>query len=369
MPTNARAALIRGFNGNFSIEEIQLDDPQGSEVLIEVRAVGLCQSDAHLSSIDLGIPEPLLMGHEISGIITQVGEEAAGLEVGDHVVATLIQYCDNCTACLSDEVYRCERREHTLRAAADKPRITSGSAPVTQMFGTGGFANYALVHTHQVVKIPKNFPFPQAAVMACSTLTGAGAVFNTAKVRPGDSVAVIGAGGIGLNAINAARIAGAEIIIAVDLADEKLDLARSFGATHTINGGTEDAVRAVIELTGGGVDHAFEMIGLAPTSLQAIRMTRVAGDAYLVGLHKPGAELALDAMADIIQPQRTLHGIYMGSSNPQRDIPRYVEHYLAGRLELDGLVARELHIGQINEGFESMKNGGAVARSVITSFS
>ncbi|WP_404288001.1 zinc-binding dehydrogenase [Glutamicibacter arilaitensis] len=369
MPTNARAALVRGFDGTFSIEQIQIDDPQGAEVLIEVRAVGLCQSDAHLSSIDLGIPAPLLMGHEISGIITKVGEQAAGLKVGDHVVATLIQYCAHCTACRSGEVYRCERREHTLRAAHDNPRITSGEAPVTQMFGTGGFAQYALVHAHQVVKIPKNFPFPQAAVMACSTLTGAGAVFNTANVGTGDSVAVIGAGGIGLNAINAARIAGAAKIIAVDLADEKLDHARRFGATHTINGGTEDAVATVRELTGGGVDHAFEMIGLAVTSAQAIRMTRVAGDAYLVGLHKPGAELVLDAMADIIQPQRTVHGIYMGSSNPQRDIPRYVEHYLAGRLELDALVAREMHIDQINEGFETMKNGAAMARSVITSFS
>ncbi|HJX79207.1 alcohol dehydrogenase catalytic domain-containing protein [Glutamicibacter sp.] len=160
MPTIARAALARGFDGTFSIEEIQIDDPQGAEVLIEVRAVGLCQSDAHLSSIDLGIPAPLLMGHEISGIITEVGVQTAGLEVGDHVVATLIQYCDSCTACLAGEVYRCEQRNHTLRAAHDKPRITSDSAPVTQMFGTGGFASYALVHSHQVVKIPKNFPFP-----------------------------------------------------------------------------------------------------------------------------------------------------------------------------------------------------------------
>src|SRR5690606_542909 len=172
-------------------------------------------------------------------------------------------------------------------------------------------------------------PFAQAAVMACSTLTGAGAVFNSAKVSQGETVAVIGAGGIGLNAINAAQIAGAAKIIAVDLSDEKLELAKEFGATHTINGDRENAVDKVLELTGVGVDHAFEMIGLQATSWQAIRMSRVGGDAYLVGLHKPGAQPPLDAMAEIIGPQRTLHGIYMGSSSPQRDIPKYTEHYLA----------------------------------------
>lgn len=368
MTRTARAALVRDFDGKFSVEDIEVAEPMGAEVLIEVKAVGLCQSDAHLSSINLGIPAPLLMGHEVSGVIIATGDQVNGFALGDRVLANLIQYCAACSACLSGEVYRCANRDVTVREPGSAPRALSGQDPVTQMFGTGGFAQYTVVHANQVVKIPDELPFAQAAVMACSTLTGAGAVLNTAKVRPGDTVAVIGAGGIGLNAINAAAIAGASTIVAVDLSEDKLQLAREFGATHTINGGTQDPVAQVLELTGGGVDHAFEMIGLTATSMQVIQMTRVAGAAYLVGLHKPGAQLPLDAMADIIMPQRSLHGIYMGSSSPQRDVPRYIEHYLAGRLNLDALVAQELHIDQINEGFATLKSGNGVARAVITSF-
>lgn len=369
MALNAQAALSRHGDGSFSIEQIQVDEPQGAELQIEVKAVGLCQSDAHLAGMDLGIPTPLLLGHEVAGVVLSTGNQANGFAVGDHVLATLIQYCARCAQCLAGQVYRCADRPSTLRDATQAPRISCNDEPVTQMFGTGGFAQYALVHANQCVKIPQELPFAQAAVMACSTLTGAGAVFNSAKVSQGETVAVIGAGGIGLNAINAAQIAGAAKIIAVDLSDEKLELAKEFGATHTINGDRENAVDKVLELTGVGVDHAFEMIGLQATSLQAIRMSRVGGDAYLVGLHKPGAQLPLDAMAEIIGPQRTLHGIYMGSSSPQRDIPKYTEHYLAGRLKLDALVAQELHISQINAGFEALKSGQGVARSVVTDFS
>lgn len=369
MALRARAALARHGDGSFSIEDIEVDAPLGAEVLIEVKAVGLCQSDAHLAGMDLGIPGPLLLGHEVAGVVVGTGGQASGFAAGDHVLATLIQYCAQCEQCLAGQEYRCAHRPSTLRAAGEPARASCEGQPVMQMFGTGGFARYTLVHANQVVRISKELPFAQAAVMACSTLTGAGAVFNSAKVAEGQTVAVIGAGGIGLNAINAAQLAGASKIIAVDLSDGKLELARGFGATHTINGGSTDAVAAVQEITGAGVDHAFEMIGLQDTSLQAVRMTRVGGDAYLVGLHRPGAQLPLDAMADIIAPQRSLHGIYMGSSSPQRDIPAYTEHYLAGRLKLDALVAQELHISQINEGFAAMRAGQGVARSVITDFS
>ncbi|MEG2423425.1 zinc-binding dehydrogenase [Glutamicibacter sp.] len=369
MALSARAALARHGDGSFSIEDIHVDAPLGAELLIEVKAVGLCQSDAHLAGMDLGLPAPLLLGHEVAGVVLSTGNQACGFTAGDHVLAALIQYCEQCALCLSGQEYRCANRPSTLRTAGQAPRASCKDQPVMQMFGTGGFSQYTLVHANQAVRIPEELPFAQAAVMACSTLTGAGAVFNSAQVAQGQSVAVIGAGGIGLNAINAAQITGASKIIAVDLSDEKLELAREFGATHTINGGSGDAVAKVQEITGGGVDHSFEMIGLQATSLQAVRMTRVGGDAYLVGLHKPGAQLPLDAMADIIGPQRSLHGIYMGSSSPQRDVPKYTEHYLAGRLKLDALVARELHISQINEGFAAMKAGQGVARSVITDFS
>ena len=364
----ARAAVVRDFDGTFGIEDIEVSAPHGAEVLIEVRAAGLCHSDLHLASANMGIPAPAVLGHEIAGVVREIGDRVVGIAVGDHVVATLIQYCGRCADCLSGAGHRCPNGSHTLRPATDEPRLEQGGVPVTQIFGLGGFAELALVHENQVVPIPEAIPFAQAAVMACSTLTGAGAVFNCAKVVPGESIVVIGAGGVGLNAINAARIAGAGRIIAVDLAADKLDMARIFGATDVIDASDGDPVAAVRELSGGGVDHAFEMIGLPATSLQALRMTRTGGDAYLIGLHRPGSTLQIDAMADIIAPQRSLHGLYMGSSSPRRDVPRYVEQYLAGQLNLDALVAREFSLDEINEGFDLLRTGGGVARGVITSF-
>lgn len=365
---NARAAVVRDFDGSFSIEDIQVDSPLGAEVLIEVRAAGLCHSDLHLASTNMGIPAPVVLGHEISGVVRDVGDRVFGLEVGDRVLATLIQYCGRCGECLSGSGHRCTEGGYTLRPPGAPARIEQEGAAVTQMFGIGGFSELALVHENQVVKIPAEIPFAQAAVMACSTLTGAGAVFNSAKVAPGQNVAIVGSGGVGLNAINAARIAGANRIIAIDLADDKLELARSFGATDTVNASTQDPVEAVKELSGGGVHHAFEMIGFPATSLQALRMTRTGGDTYLIGLHRPGSVLEIDAMADVIGPQRSLHGLYMGSSAPRRDVPRYVDQYLSGALELDALVAHELSLDEINDGFETMASGGGVARGVITSF-
>ena len=364
----ARAAVVRDFDGTFAIEEIEVSAPHRAEVLIEVRAAGLCHSDLHLASTDMGIPAPAVLGHEIAGVVREIGDRVSGIAVGDHVVATLIQYCGRCADCLSGAGHRCPNRAHTLRQPAEAPRLEQDGSPVTQVFGLGGFAELALVHENQVVPIPESIPFAQAAVMACSTLTGAGAVFNCAKLEPGQSVVVIGAGGVGLNAINAARIAGAGRIIAVDLAADKLELARSFGATDVVDASAGDPVAAVRELTGGGVDHSFEMIGLPATSLQALRMTRTGGDAYLIGLHRPGSTLQIDAMADIIAPQRSLHGLYMGSSAPRRDVPRYVAQYLAGQLDLDALVAREFSLDEINEGFDLLRTGGGVARGVITSF-
>lgn len=363
-----RAAVVREFDGTFGIERIQVDSPIGAEVLIEVRAAGLCHSDLHLASSNLGIPAPMLLGHEISGVVREIGDRVSGLAIGDHVLATLIQYCGRCADCLSGAGHRCREGGATMRPAGAPARVEQEGAPVTQMFGLGGFAELALVHENQVVKIPQEIPFAQAAVMACSTLTGAGAVFNCAKVVPGENVVILGAGGVGLNAINAARIAGANRIVAVDLAAGKLELARLFGATDTVNASEVDPVEAVRELTGGGVHHAFEMIGFPATSLQALRMTRTGGHTYLIGLHRPGSVLEIDVMADVIQPQRSLHGLYMGSSAPRRDVPRYVDQYLAGQLNLDALVASELGLDDINDGFAAMASGGGVARGVITSF-
>ena len=217
------------------------------------------------------------------------------------------------------------------------------------------------------MKVPREVPFPQAAILGCGTITGAGAAINTAGVRPGDSVAVIGAGGVGLNVISGARLAGASRIVAVDLQPAKLELARKFGATDCVDAGQGDPVEAVRELTGGGVKHAFEVIGLKSTSEQALQMTRVGGGAYLIGLQVPGNKIEVEVMTDMIFGQRKVQGVMMGSTNIKHDIPMYAGFYLQGRLNLDDLIAQEINIGQINDAYQELK-GGAIARSVITSF-
>jgi S-(hydroxymethyl)glutathione dehydrogenase/alcohol dehydrogenase len=285
------------------------------------------------------------------------------------VVGSLVRACGECDECTSDAPYRCTRRGDLLRGPGDAPRLRRpDGTPVTAALGTAAFAEQCLVHENQLVVVPREVPFPQAAILGCATITGAGAVLNTAQVAPGETVAVIGLGGVGLNAVSGAAIAGASTIIAIDRAPEKLDLARRFGATHTVDASVDDPVAAVRDLTGGaGVRHAFEVVGMEATTLQAIRMTRVGGTAYLVGLHRPGTVVGFDMMSDVLAPQRTIVGVYMGSSSIKRDIPRYAELYLAGRLDLDDLVAREIALSQIDEGFAEMRSGRA-ARSVVTSW-
>lgn len=365
--TRVPAALVRELDGSFAVEDIDVDEPRGAEVAIEVRATGLCQSDLHLASTDLGLPRPLVAGHEVSGVVTHIGPDVIGTRVGDHVLASLIQFCGRCARCLSGHTHQCPHRTHTLRDHTAAPRFSQGGIPLLQMFGVGGFAGLTVVHENQTVVIPQEVPFAQAAVLACSTLTGAGAVLNSAAIHHGQSVVIIGAGGVGLNAISAANLVGAGQIIAVDISEAKLARARSFGATHTINGQDEDAIQLVMDITGTGADHAFEMIGLSATSAQAVRMTAVGGAAYLVGLHRAGSSLGLDTMADIIKPQRSIHGIYMGAANLKRDAPRYIDHYLSGRLELDSLISSEISLQDINSGFEAARRND-VARTVITTF-
>lgn len=361
------AALIRDLDGTFSVEDIDVDAPRGAEIAIEIRATGLCQSDLHLASNDLGIPLPLVAGHEVAGVVTAVGPAVIGTAPGDHVLACLIQFCGRCVNCLSGRTHRCVDRSHTLREPAEPPRFSQRGKPLLQMFGVGGFAGSTVVHENQTVVIPEEVPFAQAAVLACSTLTGAGAVLNAAAITHGESVVIIGAGGVGLNAIGAAQLMGAGRVIAVDIAPAKLERARAFGATHTINGAEEDAVKAVMDITGTGADHAFEMIGLSATSTQAVQMTTVGGTTYLVGLHSPGSSLGLDTMADIVAPQRSIQGVYMGGANLKRDAPRYIDHYLAGRLDLDNLISSEVSLADINAGFAAARHND-LARTVITSF-
>ncbi|GLR67707.1 alcohol dehydrogenase [Acidocella aquatica] len=362
-----KAAVLNRLSGVFEIEEIQIDSPRGREVLVEVKASGLCHSDLHMAESDYGMPLPAVAGHELAGIVRELGPDVRGLAVGDHVVGSLIQFCGHCDACLGGRTYQCEHPEETVRGPTDAPRLSRDGQQVYATFGTAAFAAFSLVHENQLVKVPKELPFPQACILGCGTVTGAGAAINTANVQAGDTVAVFGAGGVGLNVISGAKLAGATRIIAIDTQPKKEELARKFGATDFVNPADGDPVAAVRALTGGGVHHAFEVIGLKATTEQAIKMVRLGGGVYLIGVHKPGSTITIDVLADMAYSQATIKAVYMGSTNIRHDIPMYANLYLQGRFNLDDLISREINISEINAAYKELKTG-AIARSVITSF-
>lgn len=362
-----KAAVLNAIGDNFVVEAVDIDDPQGQEVLVEVKASGLCHSDLHLAEVDFGVPLPVVMGHEIAGIVKTIGPAVREFAVGDHVVGSLVQFCGHCAACIGGHTYRCVHPEETLRGAGGGSRLSRAGAPVTQLFGTGGFAELALIHEHQLARVPRELPFPQASLLGCGTITGAGAAINTAGMRPGDTAAVIGIGGVGLNVIQGAALAGAIRIVAIDRQAKKAELARKFGATDFIDASQDDSIDALRTLVPGGVDHVFEVVGTKQTAEQAIKMARKGGAAYMIGVHAPGKTIEVNVLADLFRNQVTVKGVYMGSSNIKRDIPMYAQLYLDGKLNLDDLISREIDLSEINQAYEELKQG-AIARSVITSF-
>lgn len=357
-----KAAVLREARLPMAIEEVSLDAPGPDELRIRVAASGLCHSDYHFMIGDLPVPLPAVMGHEASGVVEAVGENVRQFKPGDRVVTCLSSFCGHCHECQTGHTHIC----------GDKPnrpflpgvsRMRMGGQPVFQFSGLGAFAEEMLVHQHAVTKLPDAMPLDVAALLGCGVITGVGAVSNRAKVRIGQTVAVIGCGGVGLNAIQGARLSGASRIIAIDTNPAKLALARQFGATDAVMGG-EDAVAQVIELTGGGVDFAFEVIGLPATARQAVMMCRKAGAAVLIGVHKAGTELTFPASA-LFQREVQVMTSTMGSSPAQVLIPQLAQLYLSGQLLLDELISQRIALADINRGYEQMV-AGEVARSIIT---
>lgn len=362
-----KAAVVSEVKGTFDVLDISIDNPAPQEVLIDVKASGLCHSDLHVASNNVGFPMPAVLGHEVSGIVAVVGSAVTGLSVGDHVVTSPVHSCSNCGPCRSGRPYQCSVPAHTSRAPGSTPRLSHDGKALTQFIGVGGFAEQVLVHQNTVVPVPREIPFDKAALLGCGVVTGAGAAINTARIRPGDTVAVIGAGGVGLNVIQGARLAGASRIIAIDLQPAKLELATVFGATDVIHGADTDSVAEVQRLTGGGVTHSFEVIGLKQTTEQAVAMLEVGGTAYLIGVHQPGSTIDVTPFGDLMGKQKGIRGVAMGSSNISVDIPMYANLYLQGRFKLDELVSSHISLDEIEQGYESLRSG-AVARSVITAF-
>lgn len=362
-----RGALVERPGGGFLVADLDLADPTGREIVVDVRASGLCHSDLSIAEQGLGFPLPALLGHEVAGVVAEVGPEASAVRVGDRVVVCMVAGCGVCAQCRRGRPYRCSQTSRLERGAGEPPRISRDGAGITQFMGIGGFAERILVHENLAVPLRDEVSFDVGCLLGCGVVTGAGAAINTAGVRPGDTVAVIGCGGVGLNTIQGAVLAGASRVVAVDLHPAKLELARRFGATDAVDATVDDPVAAVAELTGGGVDHAFEVIGLKQTAEQAVRMLGIGGAALLIGVQKPGTRLDLDLFEDVIWPQRQVRGVSMGSTNPQVDIPMFADLYLQGRFELDALVSERIPLAAIDRGYALLAQG-AVARSVVTSF-
>ena len=349
-----KAAVIFETKAPLQIEDVVVSKPGPHEVLIRTVACGVCRSDLHF--VDGAYPHPLpaIPGHEAAGIVEAVGDEVRTVKVGDAVVTCLSAFCGHCEFCITGRMFLCVSGE-TRRSPTAEPRLRlANGGNVNQMLNLSAYAEQMLVHEHACVAIRRDMPLDRAALIGCAVTTGAGAVFNTAGVRPGETVAVIGCGGIGLAAINGAALAGAGRIIAIDMLASKLELARQFGAT--------DVVKAVRDLTHGGVHHAFECIGLKATAEQSFAMLRRGGTATVIGMIKPGVKLELDP--NHLLHERRIQGSIMGSNRFPVDMPRLVDFYMAGKLHLDPMISRRLRLDQINEAFDELRRG-ELARSVV----
>jgi alcohol dehydrogenase len=349
------------------IAEIDLDPPGPGEVLLRMRAAGLCHSDLSVIDGNRPRPMPMALGHEGAGIVEELGAGVTDLAVGDHVVTAFVPSCGHCGPCADGRPALCEpgaaaNGAGTLISGAR--RLHRHGADVNHHLGVSAFADYATVSRNSVVRVDRSLPFEIAAVFGCAVITGTGAVINTAQMGAGRSVAVLGLGGVGLAALLGARYREAHTIVAIDLAPQKLALARELGATHTFDAASPDCAAQVREATRGGVDFAFEMAGSVKAMDLAYKITRRGGSTVTAGLSHPQAMFSIPHLG-IVAEERTIKGSYLGSCVPARDIPRYIEWYQAGKLPVDRLLSETIALDDINAGFDRLARGETV-RQVIT---
>ncbi|MEM9620061.1 MAG: Zn-dependent alcohol dehydrogenase [Pseudomonadota bacterium] len=356
-----KAAVLREVNKPLEIEDIQHGDPAPREVLVRTVCAGVCHSDLHFQNGSYPYPLPAVLGHESAGIVEAVGSDVTYVKPGDHVITCLSAFCGHCEQCLTGHMSLCQEPE--LQRQPDQPsRLASGDEPIAQFLNLSSFAEYMLVHEHAIVKVREDMPLDRAALIGCGVTTGVGAVIHTAAVEPGATVAVIGCGGVGLSAINGAAIAGAARIIAVDMVESKLELARKFGATDIVNASQVDAIGEVREMTGGGVHYSFEAIGLKQTAEQAFKMLGFGGTATIIGMIPVGVNIELHGPEFLME--RKMQGSNMGSNRFRVDMPRFVDFYLQGRLHLDDMISGRIKLEDVNEGLAALETG-EVARNVI----
>jgi len=360
-----KALVVNALGRGFDLEDVEIAPPIGREALVNVQAAGLCHTDLLFATHNI-VPLPAVLGHEVAGIVAELGPDVAHVRVGDHVVGSLAQSCGACARCLSGRTFQCIHPELTLRRPSDPPRISRKGTALFQGFGLGGFAERALIHENQLAVVPKELPFPQAALLGCGVVTGAGSVLNTANVKAGDTVVIFGAGGVGLNAVSGALIAGASRIVVIDIEAKRLDEARRFGATDVIDSTKTKPIEAVRDLLPGGADHVFDFVGQKAVAEQGLAMLGAGGGLYLVGVATPDVEIGVNIFS-AIGGQKRVQGVNFGSTNAKHDIPMYAGLYLQGRMNLNDLVSKKISLREVNDGYSAIKDG-SLTRVVVTSF-
>ena len=376
MSLTCRAAIIREIavakpyatTRPLSVETITLEPPQAGELLVKVAGAGLCHSDLSVINGNRRRPLPMVMGHEGSGEVVETGAGVRDVKAGDHVVFQFTASCGRCRACLEGRQSICS----TAREATAKGELMGGGSrirdadgqPIRHQSGVSCFAEYTVVDRGSVVVIDKSVPLADAAVFGCAVMTGAGAVLNTANVRTGEHVAIIGLGGVGLNGVMAAALSGAKTVIALDIDERKLATARALGATHALNAASPTCVDEVISLTGGGVDYAIELAGAIAAMSTAYAITRRGGKVVTAGLSPDGAAFSFPH-ADLVSQEKSILGSYMGSCVAVRDIPRFIALQSQGRMPVERLIDGHIGLDQINEGFDRLASGAAIRQIVV----
>lgn len=373
MKTRAAVLLKSGMTPPYGdsrplhVLEVELDPPGPGEVLVRIRAAGLCHSD--LSVIDGTRPRdlPVVLGHECAGVVERLGPKVSDLRVGDHVVASFVPSCGACEPCNGGRPALCEPGFAANMAGTllgGERRLSTDDGPVQHFLGVSAFAEHAVMARNSLIRIDPRLPFDEAAIFGCAVITGTGAVVNTAGVPRGSTVAIVGLGGVGLAALLAAHMLEAKVIVAIDLSDEKLNVARILGATHTFNGGAPDCAKRVREATHGGVQYAFEAAGNVAALELAHRVVRRGGMTVTAGLSAADQRVSLSYLG-LVSEERTVKGCFMGSAVPSRDIPRYIGWYQAGKLPVKRLLSEHIALDQINEGFDRLAASQSVRQIIM----
>lgn len=357
-----KAAVCYEFGQTLVVEDITLDPPQRGEVRVKLAACAICHSDIHYAEGAWGGQLPAIYGHEAAGIVTELGANVTGVKTGDHVIVSLIRSCGACYYCAQGDTVLCEASFEI--DVSGRARNAEGK-PVLQALKTGAFAEEVVVDQSQVVPIPKAMPLESASLLACGVITGLGAVTHTARVTAGSSVVVIGTGGVGLNSLQGAVLSGANPIIAVDLNDAKLEAAKTFGATHTVNAKAKNPQQAIRDLTEGrGADYVFVTVGNTKAMQQGHSFLRRGGTLVIVGMPAVGERLEFDVL-DFADSAQTMLGSKMGSIQPKVDLPKLVDLYQQGKLKLDELITKTYPLEEINEAIAAVKRGEALRNVIV----